>query len=323
MVNNGAGGNWSISTTPPAANQWNHYVIGYNGTTTRLWINGVSVGTNTSSYNKPTTRNMLRVGVLALTTPAYYLTGSVSGLRFVSGQDLYGVSNTNIVVPTTPPTAIPNTSLLLNFTNGAAVDATGKNNLESVGNVHTTRAQAKWDYLTGGSSIYFDGTSGTRLQVSSTVPLASFAMGTGDYTIEFWMNAGTPTSQQCIFDLRNADIANQGIAINYNTSRQLFVYYSNAIRITTSAITANTWTHVAVVRYSGVYTAYINGNASGGTYSNSDSLTSPANRPYIGAVNDGSQLYNGYISNLRVTKGVARYTTNFNTNLPTGPFPRG
>ena len=86
--------------------------------------------------------------------------------------------------------------------------------------------------------------------------------------------------------------------------------YMLANRITSSPIAANTWTHVAVVRANGVYTLYVNG-LSAGTWANSDAVVPPANRPYIGAVNDGSQVFNGYIDDFRITKGAARYITNF------------
>jgi hypothetical protein len=59
---NNAGVNTQISTTPPGAGQWHHIAVGYNGTTTRMWIDGVSIGTSTVAYTLPTTRNITRVG---------------------------------------------------------------------------------------------------------------------------------------------------------------------------------------------------------------------------------------------------------------------
>jgi hypothetical protein len=159
-------------------------------------------------------------------------------------------------------------------------------------------------------------------------------MGTGDYTVECWIRpVGTPASQQCIWDFRATDVSGQGVALNWTPSRTIFLYYL-ATRITSSPITTDTWHHTAVVRANGVYSLYIDG-ALVGTYNNSDTVAPAANRPYLGAVGDGSQVYNGYIDNFRMTR-YARYLTGTGANanqmvfngtnvlaLPTAPFPRG
>lgn len=306
-----------ISTSKLQINAWNHVAFVRSGTAFQLYINGAAAtnGSATSSASLYNTTTPLTVG--ASNSPNQYVTGYVSGVRVVKGTAVY--SGTNYVVPTAPPTAIPNTSLLLNFTGGGIVDATGRNVIETFGNAQIATSLTKW---AGAGSISNNGASGTRLQVSSSSAPPQFNMGTGDYTVEFWINAGTPAAQQCILDFRNADVAGQGYALIFNTSRQLIMYYNVGNRITTSAISANVWTHVAVVRYNGVYTIYLDGSSSGGTYNNSDAVAPPANRPLIGSVSDGSQVFNGNLSNFRISR-MARYTSNFNTNLPTGPFPIG
>ncbi|NBS07778.1 MAG: LamG domain-containing protein, partial [Verrucomicrobia bacterium] len=167
--------------------------------------------------------------------------------------------------------------------------------------------------------MYFDGSAGTRVATSSSTSPALFNMGTGDYTVECWLRTiGTPGSQMTIWDFRGpTDVTGQGVALVLTTSSTIFVYYNASARITSAAIAADTWTHLAVVRASGVYTLYVNG-VSAGTYSNSDAVVPPANRPYIGAVGDGSQVLNGYISDFRVVKGQAIYTSNF--SVPAAPL---
>lgn len=119
-----------------------------------------------------------------------------------------------------------------------------------------------------------------------------------------------------MFDFRSSDTSGQGVGIFYSTSRTIFIYMQGN-RITSSVLTNGTWYHVAVVRASNVYTLYVNG-VSQGTWANSDAVAPPANRPYIGAVSDGSQVFDGLIQDVRVSRG-ARYTANFIP--PTRSFP--
>jgi len=81
-----------------------------------------------------------------------------------------------------------------------------------------------------------------------------------------------------------------------------------------SALSANTWYHLVVTRVGQIVTVYING-VSIGTYSLTASTTSLMTndiRNVVGINPDlTNQPFNGYIDDLRVTIGVARYTANF------------
>lgn len=318
---NGSATGTLISTAP---NAWHHFAVCRQGGTLYMFQNGQKLtqsnSTITGTLNNDSYGPMLGgnenvvSGAIASANEPWY--GYISGYRMVNGTALY---TSSFPIPTAPPTAIPGTSLLLNFTGGGIVDATGKNVIETFGNAQLTTAQPKW---TGQGSLSNNGAAGARFQVSSNSAPPLFNVGTGDYTVEFWVNTGTPASQQCILDFRNADVAGQGYALIFNTSRQIIMYYNVGNRITTSAISANVWTHIAVVRYNGVYTIYVNGSASGGTYNNSDAVAPPANRPLIGSVSDGSQVFNGNFSDFRISR-IARYTGNFNINTIPGPFPIG
>jgi hypothetical protein len=85
---------------------------------------------------------------------------------------------------------------------------------------------------------------------------------------------------------------------------------------TTAVISTNTWYHIALVRNSGTSTLYVNGTSVGsGTTTGNCSGTYLA----IGGYYDTSYLYQGYLDELRITKGVARYTANFTPQ--TSEFP--
>jgi hypothetical protein len=305
---NGAGSFDTLSTATSgiATNAWHHVAIGNNGTTTRLWIDGVSADsdTGTPTWGVPTTRSTY-IGYISYAS-SYAGFGYMAGVRMVT-SDVYGANNSTITVPTAPPTAITNTQLLANFTNAGIYDATSKNDLETVGNAQISTAQSKF----GGSSMYFDGTGDYLLSNPATSNLYGF--GTGDFTIEFWIYCNTTGSTQIVYDGRPAGI-NGDYATIYRDSTNVFVFLNNNIyRITgTTSIAANTWYHVAVSRYAGNTRLFVNGVQDGSTYSDSTNYLAVANRPVIG-VGGGlaAFFFNGYIDDLRITKGIARYTSNF------------
>jgi hypothetical protein len=284
---------------------WYHIALVRSGTTVTMYVNGKRSGPTATSSVSYTGVSGFGVGIgvefggganIGAVTAAY-----IANPRIIKGQALY-TANTSI--PTEPPRVTPNTVLLIDGTDAAIIDYTGKNVFETVGNARANNTVAKF----GNGSITINSDVTSRLQLAHGSASPIFNMGTGDHTIEFWMNSGTPGGQQCIFDFRSSDTTGQGIAINYSTSRTVFVYMG-ATRITSSALTANVWNHIAVVRASNVYTLYLNG-VSQGTWSNSDAVVPPTGRPYIGAVGDGSQIYTGALSDFRITRS-ARYTANF------------
>jgi hypothetical protein len=311
-------------------NQWTHVAFTRAGTSTnqtRIFVNGVlrGIGTTSQSYNFPT--NISIVGGTFGSWPGYF-----TNLRLVKGTvvSAYSTSSTTVgdVIfspPTAPLTAITDTSLLLNFTNGAAVDATGKNNLESVGNAQNSGVQAKWNYLTGGSSMYFDATDDRLSNNNAANPL--YAFRTGDFTIEAWVYPLVNTGERGWF--QTSDTAG-GLKTSYPTGVCIFTsptpnaYWlaqvgSTAISTTTSVAT-NTWTHIAITRASGSVRMFVNGNLAAGPTSATGDLT--GQYICVGGYYSTTYLWNGYLSNVRVTN-YARYTAAFNTNLPTGPFPIG
>jgi alpha-tubulin suppressor-like RCC1 family protein len=153
-------------------------------------------------------------------------------------------------------------------------------------------------------SYLFNGTT----QYLSLASNAAFAFGTGNFTIEFWMYSNTISTTQAIYDTRSpVDTANAGFdvylseyKINFGTSG------TNYIAGATTLI-ANTWYHIALSR-SGTttYQLFVNG-LQDGTYSTSQNFTN--NTPRIG--NGVNGFFSGYISNMRIIKGTALYTTGF------------
>jgi hypothetical protein len=312
------GGSYSGGTL--VANAWQHIVVTRQSGTLRTFLNGVMQANASNSTNLSTNS---QYAFAAATNGANTTQQYMAGIRVVKGgiPSAYSTSSTtNGTQIFTPPTApltgsesltAGSVSLLLNFTNAGIIDATAKNDLETVGNAQISTAQSKF----GGSSMYFDGT-GDYLITNSSV--ANSAFGTGDFTVEFWLytNAGSTTYN--VIDWRPP--STQGAYFAFYLSSGVPVYYtSSADRITGgSAIPATTWTHVAISRSGTSTRMFINGTQSGSTYTDSTNYLGVANRPAIGGGGlDTGSLLNGYIDDLRVTK-FARYTSNF--TAPTAPF---
>jgi hypothetical protein len=84
----------------------------------------------------------------------------------------------------------------------------------------------------------------------------------------------------------------------------------------------STWYHVAITRSGTSLRAFVNGSQIGTTQTTSNSLTASGAFCCVGENLDGggqSQFINGYVDDLRITKGYARYTSNFTP--PTAAFP--
>jgi len=294
-------------------NQWQHIVGVRTSGNASLYVDGVRLATTASPTTSTISGTALYVGTNTAT--GRYLTGYISNSRVVSGTAVYDPTLSTLTVPTAPLTAITNTSLLLNYTNAGIFDAAAKNVLETVGNAQVSTTQAKF----GTTSMAFDGTGDYLLTRVATPDL--YAFGTGDFTIEFWLYANTVSpALQVIYDGRPGVITATAPTIYLSTS-QLRYYFNGSDRITGSTLSINTWYHIALSRASGSTKLFVNGTQSGSTYTDSNTYTNTANRPSIGG--DGSSLgtnvLNGYIDDLRITKGYARYTANF--TAPTAEFP--
>ena len=161
-----------------------------------------------------------------------------------------------------------------------------------------------------GNSVLFNGSN----QYLSIANNAVFDFGTGSFTIEGWIN---PTlidgTYRCVFSIGNPVqiYARSGtLEIYFNDGDDTLTYIVFGANGPLNAITANTWAHFAVVRDGTTFTAYINGVAGTPTTGVSAAVASTSTGVVIGNILN-TYPFSGYISNLRVVKGTALYTSNF------------
>ena len=212
------------------------------------------------------------------------------------------------VVLSLPMEGAADGSLVFNDRTGKTVTVNGNTHL-------STDVTPPW----GKTSAYFDGT-GDYLQFPSS---SDFTLGAGDFTIEAWVYrpSGTYTEAKIICGKRAGDGTTDISFVwywNYVDDRLHFDYSVNGSTqlnnsaLTSATIPANTWTHTAFVRRGAVGTFFVNGVADATTVSfGSNAIYDSACNLAIGARLDGLRAWLGYIKDLRITKGVARYTGNF------------
>lgn len=145
-----------------------------------------------------------------------------------------------------------------------------------------------------------------------------FAYGTGDFTIEFWMYPGAVASTVNLLDQRSSAAA-QIVPTIYMIGTNIRYFVNGADRISGgTAVTANAWHHVAVSKVSGSTYLYLDGTQQGSTYTDGNNYVT--NGLIWGAgFSAGSPMQTGYLSDLRITKGVGRYSGTSLT-VPTEPF---
>lgn len=201
----------------------------------------------------------------------------------------------------------------MNFNNGGIVDQHSTNVLETVGNAQLSTSVKKYNV----ASMSFNATTQSLNMLSST---PNFAFGTDDFTVEFWINFTNTSNRQDIVWLSVTGSTSDRMGITWNNTAGNLTYYisptvNNAINATWSP-SAGIWYHIALTRASGSSKIFINGTQTGSTYTDARNYSVPYSL-YVGQDTNGmTSLLNGYIDDLRITKGFARYTANF--TAPTG-----
>jgi hypothetical protein len=245
--------------------------------------------------------------------------GYISDFRYVKGTAVY---TANFTPPTAPLTAISGTQLLLKGTDGGIVDRSGRNVIETVGYTTAEPGRRQPEIRTqvkkyGSSSIFFGGGSALDALFVPTNPALAFE--SGNFTVEFWVNfTSIANRQDLVWWVPDNDSLRGGIS--WRLSGDALIYYDAAVggAINTAWLpTINTWYHIALSRSGSSTRLFIDGVA-GTTYSTILPYAA-SYRLYIGKDSaSDSYPFTGYMDDFRITKGAARYTTNFTP--PTASF---
>lgn len=174
------------------------------------------------------------------------------------------------------------------------------------GSAQISTAQSKF----GSSSIYLPASSSI-----STPSSSDFAFGTGDFTIEFWWYVTTlPTSEARLVNFGSP--ANQFLNLTYAYLSNTFTIVNESVAhvLTTSqSVSLNQWHHIAYTRSSSTLYLFFNGALLG--TANVGGVSTPTTSVTLSPGPGGSS----YFDDVRITKGVARFTSAFSP--PTAVFP--
>lgn len=201
-------------------------------------------------------------------------------------------------------------------------DATPFTDSSSIGNTITNSA-ATLDTTTkkfGAGSINLSSASSATLSMSTGSALSL----TGDFTIETWVNITSNTSYPGIFSNGEYNSSCQVYAGFGATSNPVLYMGSPAgwgLSLTTSSsIGTGTWTHIAYTASGTTFSIWVNGTQAA-TQTASFTRVNPSATTVIGKAYPAQNLYylDGKLDDLRVTKGLARYTSTF--TVPSSAFP--
>jgi hypothetical protein len=298
--------NLTGATTTLVQGAWYHIAVVRSGSSSgnlKIYLNGVqeiaSAGAVNDDFSQTST-----MYVSASRTATLPLNGYSSNVRVVKGTAVYTAAFTP---PTTPLTAITNTSLLANYTNAGIYDAAVQNNAITVGDAQASTTVSKWSP----TSMKFDGTGDWLTAIDNP----QLQLGTGDFTIDGWLYL---SANGVVYGIVSKGTATTGWSVNVTVLNKLQFSYTTSNLTGTTTLATGTWYYFAVVRSgsaTGNLKVYLNGSVeatSGGAVTDNFNQT---NTLYVGADRVGAMPVNGYLQDVRITKYARTITT------PTAAFP--
>lgn len=325
--------NLSTAANVIATDTMYHVAVSRCGTVWRIFVNGINVAETTASGTVGLSTASASIGSFfdasTYVNGGAFFDGYIDEVRITLDHARY---TTNFVPPTSAfleqinPDVDPYRSsnkLLLHFAgaNNSTVVTDERGHTVTNTGVKISTAKFKFD----SSSAYFAGAS------YLTIPdNGDFTFGTGDFTIECSVNPsvdavgyGAGLISRYIYDGRSKG---WDLAINRNNAPGYGICFTLYDSAGTSGVVVSysvpstvwlpkdIWYHIAVTRRNGVIRIFLNGNLVA-TEVNGAINDNYAHNLQIGSTDaplgSANSTHQGYIDEVRITKGVARYVTNF------------
>ena len=206
-----------------------------------------------------------------------------------------------------------------------ATDVSNQINVNSAAKA-TTISGASIDYTESnfyGTSYQFDGSND---YIKTNANSEDFNFRDGDFTIECWFNTDGGASK-CLVSLWNYVAGRRSWNVYITGSNNITLITSDdgsgnqtdRATISSGYYRSGMWNHVAFVRTGGnTYKGFINGQLAGVSDGSNTLYVNTNDTIYIGCTNGVTEFYDGHIQDVRIYKGVAKYTDNF---IPASPDP--
>ena len=282
----------------PLLNYWYHVAVTRDSNNLiRGFVNGEQVGSVTDATSSWTESFIL--GQRYVNNTSYPSGGYFSDVRINVGTAEY----TSAFTPPTQLKSTPN-EVHLKVTDAGIFDKSQGAGITLVGNTSSSTTEAKY-----ASSIYFDGTGD---YVSVDTDTTKFTLD-GDFTIEFWINAQDSTIGGVIANGASSFVSNAAaIIFDHGSNADKISFFAKNVQddamVTSDALTTDTWYHIAIVRSGSTITLYQDG-VSKSTHTSSSTIHLSETSLKVGSYWNGD--FYGYLEDVRITQGLARYTTNF------------
>lgn len=180
---------------------------------------------------------------------------------------------------------------------------------EGIGAAVSTVAQSP--FAGGGNSYDFSASTTSYVYRAAN---DDWALGTGDFTIEWFSYQRSTTDFQRVFTVGDYSGAKSPIEIAVSIENGTFYFWRNGSATSFgSAGNLNTWVHWAIVRRTGVTRIYKDGVQFGSNLTDTTDYNNYTQDLYIGNSNTPEIIagFDGYITNFRWIKGTGIYTGSF------------
>lgn len=288
---------------------WLHIAGTFDGSVHRVFLNGQLMATSIATTAATVGDTNFSIG-RRWDTSNEGLEGYIYNPRVSMGIARYTASFTP---PTEPVTSDSFTRLLFNPKTAVLPDY---KNL-GTGSTITGSGQYEESKWKNNGLKYLYSTTTPSYAIINTNPCSSF--GLSDFTIEFWLKRNTiSTVNTILFDGRTYTTSAGTFDLSY-TNNNLIFRTENTARITTTTSPLSTnWQHIAISRSSGTTRLFVDGAQVGSFADTMNYLF--YNGFTVGYSYNGSTpaSTSGIIEDLRITRGLGRYTANF--SVPTAPF---
>ena len=336
----------SYAGTSITTDTWVHAAVCRNGTTIEYFADGSRIATDSIGASVTTTLTEVDV---AHGYGSEYFTGKISNVR-VSNTARY--SGSSYTIPTATFSSDANTLLLAAYTsdisavagtwssgawvgteftsedpyaanlvlaipmNGADSGTTFTDVSATLRGSGSAKSVTSYGVVTETDNSIFYGSSGffagsnDYLAVSNS---SDFDFQSEDFTMESWIYQTEQNTQYYQISAKYTSSSHSWWWAVYGNYQTCYLYPGVVLSNSAKTIPINTWTHVAVSCKDGVAKLFQNGEVID-TKQFSGPMTTTTWQVTFGEDSDGNYDFKGYMSDARIYKGVAKYTT---------PFPSG